>query len=162
MRTGGQLIVDALEANGVERIYSVPGESYLAVLDGFQGDPGRSTAVFTQHAGGAIGRVAPDACAFPHRYAQHSLMHAVGWKMGTDGAPHMAYARKYWASLEPLTSGFYINEVNDESKAVLDANYRENFPRMVAAKKQYDPSNLFRFHHAPLDQNVTNQQRPIP
>ncbi len=33
MRTGGQLIVDALEANGVERIFSVPGESYLAVLD---------------------------------------------------------------------------------------------------------------------------------
>ncbi len=32
-RTGGQLIVDCLEANGVERIYSVPGESYLAVLD---------------------------------------------------------------------------------------------------------------------------------
>jgi len=33
MRTGGQLIVDTLEANGVDRIYSVPGESYLAVLD---------------------------------------------------------------------------------------------------------------------------------
>ena len=33
MRTGGQLIVDTLEANGVERIFSVPGESYLAVLD---------------------------------------------------------------------------------------------------------------------------------
>ena len=33
IRTGGQLIVDCLEANGVERIYSVPGESYLAVLD---------------------------------------------------------------------------------------------------------------------------------
>ena len=33
MKTGGQLIVDCLEANGVERIYSVPGESYLAVLD---------------------------------------------------------------------------------------------------------------------------------
>ena len=33
MKTGGQLIVEALETNGVERIYSVPGESYLAVLD---------------------------------------------------------------------------------------------------------------------------------
>lgn len=33
MRTGGQLIVDTLEANGVDRLYSVPGESYLAVLD---------------------------------------------------------------------------------------------------------------------------------
>ncbi len=33
MKTGGQLIVDALKANGVERLYCVPGESYLAVLD---------------------------------------------------------------------------------------------------------------------------------
>ncbi len=32
-KTGGQLIVDCLEANGVDRIFSVPGESYLAVLD---------------------------------------------------------------------------------------------------------------------------------
>ncbi|WP_336798945.1 thiamine pyrophosphate-binding protein [Kaistia sp. MMO-174] len=32
-RTGGRLIVEALEANGVERVFCVPGESYLAVLD---------------------------------------------------------------------------------------------------------------------------------
>ena len=32
-KTGGRLIVEALEANGVERISLVPGESYLAVLD---------------------------------------------------------------------------------------------------------------------------------
>ena len=39
MRTGGQLIVDALEANGVDRLYSVPGESYLAVLDALHDSP---------------------------------------------------------------------------------------------------------------------------
>jgi acetolactate synthase-1/2/3 large subunit len=33
MKTGGKLIVEALEANGVDRMYCVPGESYLAVLD---------------------------------------------------------------------------------------------------------------------------------
>jgi len=32
-RTGGQLVVDMLAANGVERVFCVPGESYLAVLD---------------------------------------------------------------------------------------------------------------------------------
>ena len=32
-RSGGQLIVDALEANGCQRIFCIPGESYLAVLD---------------------------------------------------------------------------------------------------------------------------------
>jgi len=33
MKTGGQLIVEALVANGVKRVSCVPGESYLAVLD---------------------------------------------------------------------------------------------------------------------------------
>lgn len=32
-RTGGQLIVEALKANGVKRLSCVPGESFLAVLD---------------------------------------------------------------------------------------------------------------------------------
>ncbi|MEW5421977.1 thiamine pyrophosphate-binding protein [Amorphus sp. 3PC139-8] len=34
-RTGGQILVDCLAANGVERIFCIPGESYLAVLDAF-------------------------------------------------------------------------------------------------------------------------------
>ena len=39
MKTGGQLIVDALEANGTDRIFCVPGESYLAVLDALHDSP---------------------------------------------------------------------------------------------------------------------------
>jgi 4,5-dihydroxyphthalate decarboxylase len=32
-RSGGQILVDALRAQGVDRVYCVPGESYLPVLD---------------------------------------------------------------------------------------------------------------------------------
>jgi len=40
MKTGGQLIVDALEATCTDRIFASPGESYLAVSDGcILGDP---------------------------------------------------------------------------------------------------------------------------
>ena len=39
MKTGGQLIVDALVANGVKRVACVPGESYLAVMDSLYDDP---------------------------------------------------------------------------------------------------------------------------
>ncbi|WP_024588740.1 thiamine pyrophosphate-binding protein [Aliihoeflea sp. 2WW] len=53
MRTGGQLIVDALEANGVERIYSVPGESYLAVLDALH-DSKIENVVCRQEGGAAM------------------------------------------------------------------------------------------------------------
>ena len=34
MRHGGQILADALKANGVDRVFSVPGESFLAALDG--------------------------------------------------------------------------------------------------------------------------------
>ncbi len=53
MRTGGQLIVDALEANGVDRLYCVPGESYLAVLDALH-DSAIATVVCRQEGGAAM------------------------------------------------------------------------------------------------------------
>ncbi len=37
MRTGGEILIDCLEAQGVDRVFCVPGESYLAVLDGLYG-----------------------------------------------------------------------------------------------------------------------------
>ncbi|MET3577805.1 acetolactate synthase-1/2/3 large subunit [Mesorhizobium robiniae] len=53
MKTGGQLIVDALEANGADRIYCVPGESYLAVLDALH-DSTIRTIVCRQEGGAAM------------------------------------------------------------------------------------------------------------
>jgi acetolactate synthase-1/2/3 large subunit len=53
MRTGGQLIVAALEANGVDRLYCVPGESYLAVLDALH-DSAIRTIVCRQEGGAAM------------------------------------------------------------------------------------------------------------
>lgn len=51
MRTGGQLIVDCLEAQGVDRVFCVPGESYLAVLDALHDSP--IQAVVARQEGGA-------------------------------------------------------------------------------------------------------------
>ncbi|MFA6154455.1 thiamine pyrophosphate-binding protein [Mesorhizobium sp.] len=53
MKTGGQLIVDALEANGTDRVYCVPGESYLAVLDALH-DSSIRTIVCRQEGGAAM------------------------------------------------------------------------------------------------------------
>jgi acetolactate synthase I/II/III large subunit len=52
MKTGGKLIVEALEANGVDRIYCVPGESYLAVLDALH-DSNRIRTIVCRQEGGA-------------------------------------------------------------------------------------------------------------
>ena len=53
MRTGGQLIVDALVANGVKRLSCVPGESYLAVLDALH-DTDIGVLVCRQEGGAAM------------------------------------------------------------------------------------------------------------
>jgi acetolactate synthase-1/2/3 large subunit len=52
-RTGGQILVDQLVAQGVERVTCVPGESYLAVLDALHGAP-IDVLVCRQEGGAAI------------------------------------------------------------------------------------------------------------
>lgn len=48
--SAGHLIVRTLEAHGIERVYAVPGESYLDVLDGLH-DSGVETVVCRQEGG---------------------------------------------------------------------------------------------------------------
>ncbi len=117
-----------------------------AIIGGFEPHPARATLIFSQHCGGAIGRVPTEEMAFAHRDAQHNLLTAVAWKTGDDSAPHMKRARDYWSTLEPFTSGWYVNEVADESAGVINANYRQNYKRLVAVKATYDPTNLFRLN----------------
>ena len=53
MRHGGQILADALRANGVERVFSVPGESFLAALDGLYQN-GIANIVCRQEGGAAM------------------------------------------------------------------------------------------------------------
>ena len=39
MRTGGEILVDQLVIHGVRHVFCVPGESYIAALDGMYGGP---------------------------------------------------------------------------------------------------------------------------
>lgn len=47
--TGARLVVDALVANGVERVFCVPGESYLAVLDSLSDETSKIETVVCRH-----------------------------------------------------------------------------------------------------------------
>ena len=51
-RSGGRILVDALRLHGVDRIYCVPGESYLEVLDALHDHP-EVRLVVTKHEGAA-------------------------------------------------------------------------------------------------------------
>jgi FAD/FMN-containing dehydrogenase len=117
-----------------------------AVIEGFQADPERFTAAFFQQSGGAIGRVAKDATAFPHRSSRFNLLTAVRWDIAQDGARHIAYGRDYWSRLGKFTNGYYTNEVANEPQRQVDENYQGNIGRLVALKTKYDPGNLFRLN----------------
>ncbi len=122
------------------------GSMVNTLMDGFQQDPGRGTSVYFQHAGGAIGRVAPDATAFAHRHVKHGMFSIVSWKLDSDPAPHIRYIKDYWATLEPFTRGRYTNSIGDEPQKLVSDNYGVALPRLRALKKKYDPGNLFRLN----------------
>ena len=52
--TGGRLLVDCLIAQGADRIFTVPGESFLAVLDALHDSPEVQTVVCRQEGGAAF------------------------------------------------------------------------------------------------------------
>lgn len=54
MRHGGRILVDQLALHGAERVFLVPGESYLAVLDGLVDHPGIEPIICRQEGGAAI------------------------------------------------------------------------------------------------------------
>jgi acetolactate synthase-1/2/3 large subunit len=56
-RTGGQILVDQLVAQGAEHVFCVPGESYLAALDAMH-DASLKVTVCRQEAGAAIMAIA--------------------------------------------------------------------------------------------------------
>ena len=53
LRTGGQVLAEALVRNGVERAFCVPGESYLALLDALYDSP-IAVTVCRQEGGAAM------------------------------------------------------------------------------------------------------------
>jgi len=129
-------------------IRQMPGKLVSAIVDNFQGHPNRTTILFFQHCGGAASRQAEGATAFAQRDSVANMMTVVAWRQGADDtAQHMQGARNYWATLEPFTRGFYINDLAREASSKdINANFRGNYQRLVAIKKTYDPTNLFRLN----------------
>ncbi len=54
LRHGGQILVDQLAIQGCDAAFCVPGESFLAVLDGLHAHPGLRTIICRQEGGAAM------------------------------------------------------------------------------------------------------------
>ena len=107
--------------------------------------PGAFSTVYLGAEGGAIGRVEPDATAFPHRDAAFSLHVFPGWSDPADDARVMGWAREVHAAMAPHASGgVYVNMLAEDEAARVPAAYGANLARLARIKRQWDPNNLFR------------------
>jgi len=127
-------------------ISELPDQLVSTITSEFQAVPERSTMMFFQHAGGAIGRVPVDATAFAHRYSMANMFAVVSWPMEESRDSHVKAIKDYWANLAPFTHGWYTNDVDDHSSNRIHRNYQGNYERLARIKNQYDPGNLFRLN----------------
>jgi hypothetical protein len=55
------------------------------------------------------------------------------------------WCKNYWEALHPFSAGgAYVNFMMEEGQERVPATYRENYERLVAIKRKYDPNNFFR------------------
>jgi FAD/FMN-containing dehydrogenase len=108
--------------------------------------PPSTVIAFVQH-GGAISRVRPDATAFSHRDAKHSVLVVGSWDDKSKAEENTQWVRGVWTRIESMTDGFYVNEMSHEDpERKVRANYGANYDRLARLKAQYDPTNLFRLN----------------
>jgi hypothetical protein len=116
------------------------------LIDEFEPNPNRATRFVIGSMGGAISNVANEDTAFAHRDANFNVLSFVSWKTGEEGEKHVDYINSHWSKVEPLSTGFYVNDYFDHTQEQVNATYRDNFPRLLKVKKDIDPTNLFRMN----------------
>jgi FAD/FMN-containing dehydrogenase len=119
-----------------------------AMVESTASTPLDDLLIWLQHQGGAIGRVPPQDTAYFNRQASHNVGVVEAWKMpGDEAGRKTEWVRQTWAKIEPLTHGQYVNlAATDDRDTRVHAAYGNNYPRLAALKKQYDPTNLFRLN----------------
>ncbi len=91
--------------------------------------------------GGALGRVAPDATAFPHRRALFSAE----YYQAAGGVASPTWANSMRTTMKPWSSGRAYVNYRDPLITDTSVYYGANYARLVRVKAKYDPYQVFRF-----------------
>jgi FAD/FMN-containing dehydrogenase len=120
------------------------------LLGAYATAPSVTALLVLQQVGGAIARVPVAATPYVNRDALYDCFPVAIWDDPADDETHIRWARALWEAMRPFsTGGVYANNLGDEGADRVEAAYGENYPRLVALKNKYDPTNFFR-----LNQNI--------
>lgn len=104
--------------------------------------------VALEYYGGAAGRVASEATAFPHRNLPWDILFLAQWTDPAQTNIHRDWARSGEEILRPFSENAHLLSALDvESEDVIKTAFGPNLQRLVAIKKKYDPANFFRVNH---------------
>ena len=108
--------------------------------------PRSYTAIF--HMGGAVARVPHDATAYAGRDVGHNMSIDAVWLPEQDDtvkAEETAWARAFFAALQPHGAGVYVNflDSDDDTSRVREAYGDDTYRRLAEVKAKYDPANVF-------------------
>jgi hypothetical protein len=107
--------------------------------------PSSASGVGLQQMHGVASRVAPTATAFAHRAEQYDFLILSQWPDAAGSERNIEWTRALFEAMRPhLEDAVYVNNLGDEGPSRVRAAYGENYPRLAAVKKAYDPDNLFR------------------
>jgi FAD/FMN-containing dehydrogenase len=100
--------------------------------------------------GGAIADVPVADSAFSHRDTLVEFFGGATWADPAEDAVRMAAARTWGATLEPFSTGTYVNVIADPGEdGVGRAYHAEQLTRLADLKRTWDPDNVFH-----LNQNI--------
>jgi FAD binding domain/Berberine and berberine like len=116
-----------------------------ALLSAYAQAPAVASLLVLQHLGGAIARVSKSETAYVNRDALYDCFPISIWDDPADDEKNVEWARDAWNAVRPFsTGGVYVNNLGEEGDDRIRAAYGENYPRLLALKRKYDPTNFFR------------------
>jgi FAD/FMN-containing dehydrogenase len=95
---------------------------------------------------GAVTRVANGATPLVRHAGTFTYFVSARWRAPRQATANMDWVAQAVAAMHPLSApGTYVNYLSENTEPSVAAAYGENYPRLVALKRKYDPKNIF--HH---------------
>jgi FAD/FMN-containing dehydrogenase len=153
--TAMQSLIDPLWPKGIHAYFKATNLARLddelieRLCEAHEAAAGPQCEIHVHQMGGAVARVDDGATAFSERSMPFVLNAVTGWHVAAQGPAHTQWARDVIdAAANASTGRAYVNFLSD-ADAARSSYGDETYARLLALKREYDPTNVFR-----LNQNI--------
>jgi hypothetical protein len=123
-------------------------QAAATILEHLQASDAAVRAAELRVLGRAVARVPDDATAYAHR-RRRILVNLAAFYEGPDDRPaRQQWVEQFASGLSPVDDGAYVNFLGEDGPARIRQAYPgPTWERLVAVKRRWDPTNLFRHNH---------------